>query len=154
MITTNGSQCLTYHTLDPYLGKCLHIYLFSSVRIYLQITLHFFCLADIKQEMLETIVPKSEYDSIMVVLGEHRGQVSSHLFFCMICGSGSWFVQQLQHFLFFSGWPYSSAGQEQVQSNSSTWPIWGQSVYIWLRLYLSVCRRSSSLIYTWPTWFI
>ncbi|GLD50196.1 G patch domain and KOW motifs-containing protein [Lates japonicus] len=25
--------------------------------------------------MLETIVPKSEYDSIMVVLGEHRGQV-------------------------------------------------------------------------------
>ncbi|XP_067449066.1 G-patch domain and KOW motifs-containing protein [Thunnus thynnus] len=32
-------------------------------------------LEDVKQNMLETIVPKSEYDSIMVVLGEHRGQV-------------------------------------------------------------------------------
>ncbi|XP_072222480.1 G-patch domain and KOW motifs-containing protein isoform X1 [Leuresthes tenuis] len=32
-------------------------------------------LDDVKQEMLETIVPKSEHDSIMVVLGEHRGQV-------------------------------------------------------------------------------
>ncbi|KAK2851745.1 hypothetical protein Q5P01_008021 [Channa striata] len=32
-------------------------------------------LDDVKQDMLETIVPKSEYDSIMVVLGEHRGQV-------------------------------------------------------------------------------
>ncbi|XP_077369469.1 G-patch domain and KOW motifs-containing protein [Festucalex cinctus] len=30
---------------------------------------------DVKQDMLETIVPKSEYDAIMVVLGEHRGQV-------------------------------------------------------------------------------
>ena len=33
-------------------------------------------VADVKQDMLETIIPKSEYDSIMVVLGEHRGQVS------------------------------------------------------------------------------
>ncbi|XP_069560388.1 G-patch domain and KOW motifs-containing protein [Brachyistius frenatus] len=32
-------------------------------------------LDDVKQDMLETIVPKSESDSIMVVLGEHRGQV-------------------------------------------------------------------------------
>ncbi|XP_068605940.1 G-patch domain and KOW motifs-containing protein [Brachionichthys hirsutus] len=32
-------------------------------------------LDDVKQDMLETIVPKSEDDSIMVVLGEHRGQV-------------------------------------------------------------------------------
>ncbi|XP_051280964.1 G-patch domain and KOW motifs-containing protein [Dicentrarchus labrax] len=32
-------------------------------------------LDDVKQTMLETIVPKSEYDSVMVVLGEHRGQV-------------------------------------------------------------------------------
>lgn len=32
-------------------------------------------LDDVKQDMLETIVPKSEYDLIMVVLGEHRGQV-------------------------------------------------------------------------------
>ncbi|XP_041801527.1 G-patch domain and KOW motifs-containing protein [Chelmon rostratus] len=32
-------------------------------------------LDDVKQDMLETIVPKSEYDSIMVVLGEQRGQV-------------------------------------------------------------------------------
>lgn len=32
-------------------------------------------LDDVKQDMLETIIPKSEYDSIMVVLGEHRGQV-------------------------------------------------------------------------------
>ncbi|XP_061626629.1 G-patch domain and KOW motifs-containing protein isoform X1 [Phyllopteryx taeniolatus] len=31
---------------------------------------------DVKQNMLETIVPKTEYDAIMVVLGEHRGQVS------------------------------------------------------------------------------
>lgn len=34
-------------------------------------------MADVKQDMLETIVPKSENDSIMVVLGEHRGQVSN-----------------------------------------------------------------------------
>ncbi|XP_054464930.1 G-patch domain and KOW motifs-containing protein [Anoplopoma fimbria] len=32
-------------------------------------------LDDVKQGMLETIIPKSEDDSIMVVLGEHRGQV-------------------------------------------------------------------------------
>ncbi|KAG7519162.1 G-patch domain and KOW motifs-containing [Solea senegalensis] len=32
-------------------------------------------LDDVKQDMVETIVPKSEHDSIMVVLGEHRGQV-------------------------------------------------------------------------------
>ncbi|XP_060913735.1 G-patch domain and KOW motifs-containing protein [Labrus mixtus] len=32
-------------------------------------------LDDVKQDMLETMVPKSENDSIMVVLGEHRGQV-------------------------------------------------------------------------------
>uniref|UniRef100_UPI0037E9C8E8 G-patch domain and KOW motifs-containing protein n=1 Tax=Semicossyphus pulcher TaxID=241346 RepID=UPI0037E9C8E8 len=32
-------------------------------------------LDDVNQDMLETIVPKSEYDHIMVVLGEHRGQV-------------------------------------------------------------------------------
>ncbi|XP_061702281.1 G-patch domain and KOW motifs-containing protein [Syngnathoides biaculeatus] len=30
---------------------------------------------DVKQDMLETIVPKTEYEAIMVVLGEHRGQV-------------------------------------------------------------------------------
>ncbi|XP_065103543.1 G-patch domain and KOW motifs-containing protein [Paramisgurnus dabryanus] len=30
---------------------------------------------DIKQKMLETIVPKNDSDYIMVVLGEHRGQV-------------------------------------------------------------------------------
>ncbi|XP_015822736.2 G-patch domain and KOW motifs-containing protein [Nothobranchius furzeri] len=32
-------------------------------------------LDDVKQDMLETIVPKGEYDSVMVVLGENRGQV-------------------------------------------------------------------------------
>ncbi|XP_020785337.2 G-patch domain and KOW motifs-containing protein [Boleophthalmus pectinirostris] len=32
-------------------------------------------LDDVKQNMLETIIPKSENDSIMVVLGEYRGQV-------------------------------------------------------------------------------
>ncbi|XP_014899725.1 G-patch domain and KOW motifs-containing protein [Poecilia latipinna] len=32
-------------------------------------------LDDVKQNMLETIVPKGEYDAVMVVLGEHRGQV-------------------------------------------------------------------------------
>ncbi|XP_068195875.1 G-patch domain and KOW motifs-containing protein [Antennarius striatus] len=32
-------------------------------------------LDNVKQDMLETIVPKSEYDTIKVVLGEHRGQV-------------------------------------------------------------------------------
>ncbi|KAK7880738.1 hypothetical protein WMY93_032622 [Mugilogobius chulae] len=32
-------------------------------------------LDDIKQDMLETIIPKSEHDSIMVVMGEHKGQV-------------------------------------------------------------------------------
>lgn len=35
-----------------------------------------FPVADVKQDMLETIVPKSEYDSVMVVLGEHKGKVS------------------------------------------------------------------------------
>lgn len=33
-------------------------------------------LSDVKQEMLETIVPKGDSESIMVVLGEQRGQVS------------------------------------------------------------------------------
>lgn len=33
-------------------------------------------VADVNQNMLETIVPKGEYDAVMVVLGEHRGQVS------------------------------------------------------------------------------
>ncbi|KAM8754294.1 G-patch domain and KOW motifs-containing protein [Acanthopagrus schlegelii] len=32
-------------------------------------------LDDVNQNMLETIVPKGEYDAVMVVLGEHRGQV-------------------------------------------------------------------------------
>uniref|UniRef100_A0A146P4F8 G-patch domain and KOW motifs-containing protein n=1 Tax=Fundulus heteroclitus TaxID=8078 RepID=A0A146P4F8_FUNHE len=32
-------------------------------------------LDDVKQDMLETIVPKREHDAVMVVLGEHRGQV-------------------------------------------------------------------------------
>ncbi|KAI5094797.1 G-patch domain and KOW motifs-containing protein [Silurus meridionalis] len=32
-------------------------------------------LDDVKQTMLETIVPKSDTDSVMVVLGEHRGQM-------------------------------------------------------------------------------
>ncbi|XP_038165268.1 G-patch domain and KOW motifs-containing protein [Cyprinodon tularosa] len=32
-------------------------------------------LDDVKQDMLETIIPKGEYDTVMVVLGEHRGQV-------------------------------------------------------------------------------
>ncbi|XP_070695664.1 G-patch domain and KOW motifs-containing protein [Pempheris klunzingeri] len=32
-------------------------------------------LDDVKQDMLETIIPKNENDSVMVVLGEHRGQV-------------------------------------------------------------------------------
>ncbi|XP_026867990.2 G-patch domain and KOW motifs-containing protein [Electrophorus electricus] len=32
-------------------------------------------LDDVRQAMLETIVPKGDTDSVMVVLGEHRGQV-------------------------------------------------------------------------------
>lgn len=45
-------------------------------------TLPFFLsVADVKQDMLETIVPKREHDSVMVVLGEHRGQVSRGSFF-------------------------------------------------------------------------
>nr|XP_057906984.1 G-patch domain and KOW motifs-containing protein [Doryrhamphus excisus] len=32
-------------------------------------------LDDVEQNKLETIVPKGDYDAIMVVLGEHRGQV-------------------------------------------------------------------------------
>ncbi|XP_066500917.1 G-patch domain and KOW motifs-containing protein [Hoplias malabaricus] len=32
-------------------------------------------LDDVKQSMLETIVPKGDADSVMVVLGEHKGQV-------------------------------------------------------------------------------
>lgn len=41
-------------------------------------------VADVKQDMLETIVPKSENDSIMVVLGEHRGQVRIALIIIII----------------------------------------------------------------------
>ncbi|XP_056444788.1 G-patch domain and KOW motifs-containing protein [Gadus chalcogrammus] len=32
-------------------------------------------LEDVKQSMLETIVPKNDSDAVMVVLGQHRGQV-------------------------------------------------------------------------------
>ncbi|XP_066566183.1 G-patch domain and KOW motifs-containing protein [Amia ocellicauda] len=32
-------------------------------------------LDDVKQTMLETVVPKSDSDTVMVVLGQHRGQV-------------------------------------------------------------------------------
>lgn len=41
-------------------------------------------VADVKQDMLETIVPKSENDSIMVVLGEHRGQVRTVLIIIIV----------------------------------------------------------------------
>lgn len=41
-----------------------------------------------KQNMLETIIPKSENDSIMVVLGEHKGQVSEGSSFLQDAGSG------------------------------------------------------------------
>ena len=39
------------------------------------LTIHYF-IVDVKQSMLETIVPKNDSDAVMVVLGEHRGQVS------------------------------------------------------------------------------
>ena len=32
-------------------------------------------VADVKQSMLETIVPKNDSEAVMVVLGKHRGQV-------------------------------------------------------------------------------
>ncbi|XP_063792632.1 G-patch domain and KOW motifs-containing protein [Pseudophryne corroboree] len=35
---------------------------------------------DIKQDMLETLIPKAEGDHVMVVLGEHRGQVGKILY--------------------------------------------------------------------------
>lgn len=38
-------------------------------------------VADVNQNMLETIVPKGEYDAVMVVLGEHRGQVTKGWYF-------------------------------------------------------------------------
>lgn len=51
--------------------------LMNMIRRSLENPSHVFLLvADVKQDMLETIVPKSEYDSVMVVLGEHRRQVS------------------------------------------------------------------------------
>ncbi|XP_053329204.1 G-patch domain and KOW motifs-containing protein [Spea bombifrons] len=34
-------------------------------------------LEDIKQDMLETVIPKEEGDRVMVVLGKHRGQVGT-----------------------------------------------------------------------------
>lgn len=37
-------------------------------------------MADVKEDMLETIIPKSEHDSVMVVLGEHRGKVRQSFF--------------------------------------------------------------------------
>ncbi|KAM4018985.1 G-patch domain and KOW motifs-containing protein [Anomaloglossus baeobatrachus] len=36
-------------------------------------------LEDIKQEMLETVIPKEEGDHVMVVLGKHRGEVGKIL---------------------------------------------------------------------------
>lgn len=70
-------------------------------------------LSDVKQDMLETVVPKSDNETIMVVLGEQRGQVSrNHLhrcaasfffffkhlcvLFCLCCHHPRWVV-------FFSG---------------------------------------------------
>ncbi|MEE6526012.1 hypothetical protein FKM82_026376 [Ascaphus truei] len=35
-------------------------------------------LEDIRQDMLETVIPKQEGECVMVVLGEHRGQVSNY----------------------------------------------------------------------------
>lgn len=41
-------------------------------------------LPDVKQEMLETIIPKGDNESIMVVLGEQRGQVSRSVQVCLL----------------------------------------------------------------------
>uniref|UniRef100_A0A8C5MRU1 G-patch domain and KOW motifs-containing protein n=1 Tax=Leptobrachium leishanense TaxID=445787 RepID=A0A8C5MRU1_9ANUR len=35
-------------------------------------------LEDIKQDMLETLIPKQEGDHVLVVLGQYKGQVSTH----------------------------------------------------------------------------
>lgn len=82
-------------------------------------------MADVKQDMLETIVPKTEYDSIMVVLGEHRGQVSRGSSFLQdVCVYVCVFVQICNRSVdICSGRPYSPAGQEQVQSDGSARPI-------------------------------
>ena len=57
---------------NPYAFKWYSLY--SSIIIFYSDALVF--NVDVKQTMLETIVPKSDSDDIMVVLGEHRGQVS------------------------------------------------------------------------------
>lgn len=101
-------------------------------------------LADVKQEMLETIVPKHESDLIMVVLGEHKGQVSSPSSSRMVSVPTRPPVTVYLHL--FPGGSDSSAGQEQVQSDSAAGAIWGQSVSIRLRLYLPLCGRSRALI--------
>lgn len=44
-------------------------------------------VSDIRQKMLETIVPKNDSDYIMVVLGEHRGQVHGFTYLCSKHGS-------------------------------------------------------------------
>lgn len=86
----------------------------------------FFPVSDVKQDMLETIVPKSEYDLIMVVLGEHRGQVCAGVIAQKILRSYS----QLPCALVFKGWAYSSTGQEQVQGNGAAGPLRGKAVHI------------------------
>lgn len=83
-------------------------------------------LSDVKQEMLETIVPKGDNESIMVVLGEQRGQVSRAAVQvrCLLPTASKAVV------LFVApGGPYSPEGQEQMQSAGSARPIRGESVH-------------------------
>lgn len=58
--------------LDPVIGWNVHFC--SYFRDFSQI--YHLSSTDVKQGMLETIVPKRDSEAIMVVLGEQRGQVS------------------------------------------------------------------------------
>lgn len=72
-------------------------------------------LPDVKQDMLETIVPKGDNESIMVVLGEQRGQVSRSVQVCLLS-----FLLFLNFLSFFccSRWAVFFSG---TRTNAERW---------------------------------
>lgn len=88
-------------------------------------------VADVKQDMLETIIPKNDGDSVMVVLGEHRGQVSlfSLFFFPRSAVTFERDGASLIAVHLHSGRPDPSEGQKQVQSDGAAQQIRGEAVH-------------------------
>lgn len=124
---------------------------------------------DVKQTMLETIVPKSDSEDIMVVLGEHRGQVSGWVGWLIIIilpvKYPCWFLFHSFHYWLdwrstkcwifkcallmtwcVSGRSYPPEGPRQEQSHGAAGQIWGESLHPGLWLHLPLRRRRRSLI--------